>query len=67
MWTETEVSGGFSGVSGASDDQSVLTLWSSDSQLVQSDSFTTSLQDSCLGTGSESQSSDGSLWEVKDS
>lgn len=67
MRTHTEVSDSFSGVSWTSDDQGVLTLWSSNSQLIQSDGFTTSLQDLSLGTSSESQSSNGGLWEFKDS
>lgn len=65
--TSTEVSDSFSGLSWTSNDQSVLTLWSSNSQLVQSDTFTTSLQDSSSGTSSESQSSNGSLWEFENS
>lgn len=67
MRTETEVSDGLSSVSWTSDDQSVLTLWSSDSQLVQGDSLTTSLDDSSLGRGSESQSSDSGLGELQQS
>lgn len=67
VWTHTEVSDGFSGVSWTSQDQSVLTLWSSDSQLVQSDTFTTSLDDSGSGTSGESQSSNSGLWQVKQS
>lgn len=67
MRTETKVSNSLSGVSWASDNDGVLTLWSSQSQLVQGDSLTTSLEDSSLSTGSESQSSDGSLWSVQQS
>ena len=67
VWTHTEVSNSFSGVSWTSQDQSVLTLWSSDSQLIQSDTFTTSLDNLGSGTSSESQSSNGGLWEVVDS
>lgn len=67
VWTHTEVSNGFSGVSWTSDDQSVLTLWSSNGQLVQSDTFTTSLQDLGSGASSESQSSNSGLWEFKNS
>lgn len=65
--THTEVSDSFSGVSWTSQDQGVLTLWSLDSQLIQSDGFTTSLDDLSSGTGSESQSGDSGLWEVEDS
>lgn len=61
------MSDGFSGVSWTSQDQGVLTLWSLDGQLVQSDGFTTSLDDLGSGTGSESQSGDSGLWELKDS
>lgn len=67
MGTETKVSDGFSGVSWTSQDQGVLTLWSSDSQLVQSDGFTTSFDDLGSGTSGESQSGNGGLWEFKDS
>lgn len=67
MRTETEVSDGLSGLSWTSQDQSVLTLWSFDGQLVQSDGFTTSLDDLGSGTSGESQSSDGGLWEFEDS
>lgn len=67
MRTETKVSDSLSGVSWTSQDQSVLTLWSFDGQLVQSDGFTTSLDDLGSGTSSESQSSNGGLWEFKDS
>lgn len=65
--TEAEVSDSLSGVSWASDDDGVLTLRSSDSQLVQGDSLTTSLDDSSLGRGGESQSSDGGLRDVQQS
>lgn len=65
--TETEVSDSLSGVSWASEEDGVLTLWSSQSQLVQSDSLTTSLDDSSLGTSSESQSGDGGLWGLQQS
>ena len=60
------MSNSLSGVSWTSDEQSVLTLWSTGSQLIQSDSLTTSLQDLSTSTSSESQSSNGSLWELKD-
>lgn len=65
--TSTEVSDGLSGVSWASNDQGVLTLWSSDGQLVQGDALTTSLQDGGSGAGGESQSGNGGLWELEDS
>lgn len=65
--TEAEVSNSLSVRSWTSQDQSVLTLWSSQSQLVQSDSLTTSLQDGSSGTSSESQSGDGSLRELQQS
>lgn len=67
MRTETEVSDSLSGVSWASEDDGVLTLWSSDSQLVQGDSLTTSLDDSSLGRGGESQSGDGDLRDIQQS
>lgn len=65
--TETKVSNGLSGVSWTSDKDGVLTLRSSQSQLVQGDSLTTSLQDSSLGTSSESQSGDSGLWGLQQS
>lgn len=65
--TETEVSDSLSGVSWTSDEDGVLALWSSDSQLVQGDSLTTSLDDSSLGRGSESQSGNGGLWNIQQS
>lgn len=61
MGTETEVSDGFSVRSGASDNHGVLTLGGSEGQLVQSDGFTTSLDDSSLGTCGESEGGNGSL------
>lgn len=67
MRTEAEVSNGLSGVSWTSDKDGVLTLRSSQSQLVQGDSLTTSLQDSSLGTSGESQSSDSGLWSLQQS
>lgn len=67
MRTHTKVSDSLSGVSWASDDQSVLTLWSSGGQLVQGDGLTTSLEDGGLGAGSELQSSDSSLRELEKS
>lgn len=65
--TETEVSDGLSGVSWTSEEDGVLALWSSDSQLVQGDSLTTSLDDSSLGRGGESQSGNGGLWNLQQS
>lgn len=67
MRAHAEVSDSLSRVSGTSQDQSVLTLGSSSSKLVQSDGLTTSLQDLSLGTGGESKSSDSSLGELEDS
>lgn len=65
--TEAEVSNSLSGVSGASDNDGVLALRSSQGQLVQGDSLTTSLDNSSLGTSSESQSGDGNLWNLQQS
>lgn len=67
MGTETKVSDGFSGSSGTSNNQGVLTLGGSEGQLVQSDSFTTSLDNSSLGTSSESEGSNGSLGDGQQS
>lgn len=67
MRTETEVSDSLSGVSWTSDEDGVLTLWSSQGQLVQGDSLTTSLDDSGLSTGSESQSGNSGLWGLQQS
>lgn len=67
MRTETEVTNSLSGVSGASEDGGVLTGRGSQCQLVQSDGLTTSLEDSSLGTGSESQSSNSDLGGVQQS
>lgn len=67
MRTHAEVSDSFSGVSWASNEDGVLTLRSSQGQLVEGDSLTTSLEDSSLGTGSESQSGDNSLWSFQQS
>jgi hypothetical protein len=66
VWTETEVSDSLSGVSWTSDEQSVLTQWGAGSQLVQSDSLTTSLDNLSTGTSGESQSGDCGLWELED-
>jgi hypothetical protein len=66
VWAETEVSDSLSGVSWTSDKQSVLTQWGAGSQLVQSDSLTTSLDNLSTGTSSKSQSSNGGLWELED-
>lgn len=67
MRAETEVSNRLSGVAGTSEDQGVLTLGGSESQLVQGDGLTTGLDDLGLGTGSESQSGDGGLGELQQS
>ena len=67
MRTEAEVSDSLSGVSWASEDNSVLTGWGSQSQLVQGDGLTTSFDDSSLGALSESQSSDADLWSLQQS
>lgn len=67
MRTETKVSDSLTVRSGASDNQSVLTLGGSQSQLVQGDSLTTSLKDGGLGTSSESQSGNSALGELQDS
>lgn len=67
MRTETEVSDSLSRVSWTSDEDGVLTLWSSQGQLVQGNSLTTSLDDSSLSTGSESQSGDSGLWGLQQS
>lgn len=67
MRTETEVLDGFSRVSWTSDNDGVLTLWSSHGQLVQGDGFTSILDDSGTGRGGESQSGDGGLGEVQQS
>lgn len=64
--TEAEVSDGLSRLSGTSEDDSVLTLWSTTSKLVQSDSLTTGLENTGLSRLGESQSSDGSLWNLSD-
>lgn len=65
--TEAEVSDSLSSVSWASDKDGVLTLRGSQSQLVQGDSLTTSLENLGLGAASESQSSDGGLWNLQQS
>lgn len=65
--THAEVSDSLSRVSRTSQDQSVLTLGGSSSKLIQSDGLTTSLQDLSLSTGSESESGNSSLGELKDS
>lgn len=67
MGTETEVSDSLTVRSGTSDDQGVLTLGGSQSQLVQGDSLTTSLENGSLGTSSESQSGNSALGELQDS
>lgn len=67
MRAHAEVSNSLSGVSGASDNQSVLALGSSQGQLVQSDSLTTSLQDGGLGAGSELQGGNSGLGELQQS
>lgn len=65
--TEAEVTNGLSGVSWTSEENSVLTLWCSQSQLIQSDGLTTSLDDSSSSRGSESQSSNGGLRNLQQS
>ena len=67
VWTHTKVSDGFSGISWTSQDQGVLTLWSSNGQLIEGDTFTTGLNNSGSGTSGESDSSDGGLLHVVDS
>jgi len=47
--------------------QSVLASWSSESQLIKSDNFTSSFQDSLTGLLSDSEGTDGHLGDVEDS
>lgn len=67
MRTETKVTDSLSGVSGASENSGVLTGRSSQCELVQGDGLTTSLENSSLSTGSESQSSNSDLGGVQQS
>lgn len=64
--TEAEVSDGLSRLSGASENDGVLTLWSTTSKLVQGDGLTTGLEDTGLSRLGESQSGNGSLWNLGD-
>jgi len=63
VWTHAKVSVGLSSLLWTSDENGISTGWVSGSQLVESDCLTTVLLDGVSGTGSESQSGDGSLRE----
>lgn len=65
--TETKVLDSLSGVSGASDDDGVLALGGSHSQLVQGDGLATVLDDLGSRRTGESQGSNGGLREVQQS
>lgn len=67
MGTETKVSDGLSGVSGASEHEGVLSGGGSDGELVQGDGLTASLDDSSSGSAGESEGGDGGLGELDES
>lgn len=67
MGTEAKVSNSLSGVSGASQHQSVLAGRGSDSKLIKSEGLTASLDDSSSGSAGESEGSDGGLGELDES
>lgn len=66
MWTEAKVSDSLTSTSWASEDQGVLTLWSTSGELVQSDGLTTSIHNLGTGASGESESGNSGLWELKD-
>ena len=51
----------------ASDQKSVGTGWSGHNQLIESEAFATSLNDSSSSRFGESKSSDGHLWDIHES
>jgi hypothetical protein len=59
--TETKVLDGFPSVLGTTEEESVCSSWRPQSQLIQSQSLTSSLLDASSGSGGESKSGHGKL------
>lgn len=61
--SETEMFDSLSGVLGTSKEQGVASGWSSECELIQSQSLTTSCNDASTGGGSKSERSNAELWD----
>lgn len=65
VWAETEVLDSLSGVLWTPEEEGVGTSWGSQSELVESESFTTGSNDTGTSSSGESESSDGDLWGLQ--
>lgn len=64
--TETEMLDGLTGVLGSTDEDGVGSSGEAGSDLIDGESLTTGLQDACASRGSEAESCDGELGELKE-
>merc|ERR1719245_1905926 len=63
----SEMLDSLTGLAGSLKEQSVLASWGSQSQLVKSDNFSSSFQDSLASLLSDSKGTDSHLWDLEDS
>lgn len=61
VWSHTEVLDGLTSVLGSSQQNNIATSWGTESELIESETLTTSLLNSCSGSSGESESDDGKL------
>merc|ERR1719245_206565 len=63
----SEMLDSLTGLAGSLEEQSVLACGSSQSQLIKSDNFSSSFQDSLASLLGDSEGTDGHLWDLEDS
>jgi len=65
VWSETEMLDGLARVLWSSEEEGMGTGWSPQSELIESESFTTGGNDASTGGSGESKSSNGDLWGLQ--